>query len=217
MNECEIDNKAIIQRLKESLGLKKDEELAQYLGIEKAVLSNWKTRRGIKWELLFSKCKHLPLNWILYGDEMADASIQTPEQNIPMVALPLIPFDAVAGLPTIDNIGIAFADCEQYVIPEFAARGAQYLVRVSGSSMYPKYSNGDILACRIVHELLFFQWGKVYVIDSSQGVLVKRIQPSSRKDHILLVSDNKDNYPPFDFPTTDIRSIAIVVGVIRFE
>ena len=131
--------------------------------------------------------------------------------------LPLIPFEALAGFPTADNIGVAFADCEQYVVPEFIARGADCLVRVSGSSMYPKYSNGDLLACQIVHDILFFQWGKIYVIDSSQGVLVKRIFQSDIADHIRLVSDNRDNYPPFDFPTSDIRSIAIVVGVIRFE
>ena len=162
-------------------------------------------------------------DWLLTGQgEMLRAS-SAPSQQAPQPlphpsrTLPLIPFDAIAGLPSIDNIGIAFPDCQQYLIPEFIARGADYLVRVSGSSMYPKYSNGDLLACQIVHDILFFQWGKIYVIDSSQGVLVKRIFQSDIADHIRLVSDNRDNYPPFDFPTSDIRSIAIVVGVIRFE
>lgn len=131
--------------------------------------------------------------------------------------LPLIPFDALAGIPSIDNFGIAFADCDQYYIPEFAARGTDFLIRVSGSSMYPKYSNGDLLACTLVRDILFFQWGKVYVIDSSQGVLVKRIFPSNHPDCISLVSDNSEHYPPFDFPKSDIRTLAIVSGVIRFE
>lgn len=132
-------------------------------------------------------------------------------------SLPLIPFDALAGIPSIDNFGIAFADCEQYAIPEFSARGVDFLIRVSGSSMYPKYSNGDILACSLVRDILFFQWGKVYVIDSSQGVLVKRIFQSEKPDCILLVSDNREHYPPFNFPTSDIRTLAIVMGVIRIE
>ena len=131
--------------------------------------------------------------------------------------LPLIPFEALAGIPSLDNIGVTFADCEKYVVPEFAARGVDFLIRVSGSSMYPKYSNGDLLACTIVRDILFFQWGKVYVIDSSQGVLVKRIFESDKKGFIRLVSDNSDHYPPFEFPTSDIRSIAIVAGVIRLE
>ena len=133
------------------------------------------------------------------------------------IGLPLIPFEALAGFPSTDNIGVAFADCEQYVVPEFMARGADCLVRVSGSSMYPKYSNGDILACRIVRDILFFQWGKVYVIDSSQGLLVKRIEQSPREDFITLVSDNRERYKPFEIPVSDIRTLAIVIGVIRVE
>lgn len=91
------------------------------------------------------------------------------------------------------------------------------MIRVSGSSMYPKYSNGDILACRRVHDILFFQWGKVYVIDSSQGALVKRVFKDESQDNILLVSDNMEKYPPFSFPKSDIRSLSIVLGVIRLE
>ena len=91
------------------------------------------------------------------------------------------------------------------------------MIRVSGSSMYPKYSNGDILACRRVHDVLFFQWGKIYVIDSSQGPLVKRVFQDEDPDRILLVSDNKEHYPPFSIPKSDIRSLSIVLGVIRLE
>ena len=66
--------------------------------------------------------------------------------------------------------------------------------------------------------MLFFQWGKIYVIDTSQGVLVKRIMRIEGDDeHVLLVSENKDKYEPFKFPTSDIRSLAIVVGLIRAE
>jgi phage repressor protein C with HTH and peptisase S24 domain len=84
--------------------------------------------------------------------------------------------------------------------------------------MYPKYSNGDILACKKVHEVLFFQWGRVYVVDSSQGALVKRIfEDKDNPDNILLVSENKEHYPPFSIPKSDIRSLSIVLGVIRME
>lgn len=132
--------------------------------------------------------------------------------------LPLIPIEAVAGIPSIDEIGVTFADCKKYVVPEFESKGADYMIRVSGSSMYPKYSNGDILACKYIRDVLFLQWGKIYVIDSSQGALVKRVfQDESNPDNLILVSDNKENYPPFTFPKSDIRSISIVVGVIRLE
>ena len=84
--------------------------------------------------------------------------------------------------------------------------------------MYPKYSNGDMLACRKIAEILFFQWGKVYVIDSSQGVMIKRIyEDKENTQNISCVSDNKDHYPPFSIPKKDIRSLSMVLGVIRTE
>ena len=135
----------------------------------------------------------------------------------PGAGIPLIPIDAVAGLPVGESLAARFIDCAHYVIPEFVNLNVEYMIRVSGSSMYPKYSNGDILACRRVQDVLFFQWGKIYVIDSSQGALVKRVFQDEDPDRILLVSDNREHYPPFSIPKSDIRSLSIVVGVIRLE
>lgn len=162
--------------------------------------------------------------WLYFGEGrmlVADAEKSLlAKEDAPAYekTLPLIPYDAFAGLPTVDNIGIAFKDCEQYYIPDFISRGADFLIRVSGDSMVPQYLNGDLLACTLIKDVLFFQWGKIYVIDTSQGVLVKRIMRIEGDDeHVLLVSENKDKYEPFKFPTSDIRSLAIVVGLIRAE
>jgi phage repressor protein C with HTH and peptisase S24 domain len=132
--------------------------------------------------------------------------------------IPLIPIEAIAGFPDGDIQGIGYEECEHYNIPEFVKSGVEFVIRVSGSSMYPKYSNGDLLACRKIDDILFFQWGKVYVIDSSQGALVKRIfEDRDNPDNIILVSDNKESYPAFPMPKNDIRSLSIVLGVIRME
>lgn len=162
--------------------------------------------------------------WLYFGEGrmlVADAEKSLlAKEDAPAYekTLPLIPYDAFAGLPAVDNIGIAFKDCEQYYIPDFISRGADFLIRVSGDSMVPQYLNGDLLACTLIKDVLFFQWGKIYVIDTSQGVLVKRIMRIDGDDeHVLLVSENKDKYEPFKFPTSDIRSLAIVVGLIRAE
>lgn len=168
----------------------------------------------------------LNVNWLLTGEgEMLKppknktAFDENKTENKPLVrTLPLIPIDAVAGVPSGDFQGVRFIDCEQYAIPEFVERGAEFVVRVSGSSMYPKYSNGDILACKKIADILFIQWGKVYVIDSSQGSLVKRLfEDKDNPDKLICVSDNKANYPPFSIPKQDIRSLSLVIGVVRLE
>lgn len=160
--------------------------------------------------------------WLLTGEgEMLNKSIPSVAQDTPVsltdAILPLVPIDAVAGFNGIDLPGVQLADCARYTIPEFIEAKAEYLIRVSGSSMYPKYSSGDILACRKIQEVTFLQWGKVYVIDSQQGAMVKRLfEIEGDADNILCKSDNA-NYPPFKLPKSEIRSLSIVVGAIRLE
>ncbi len=131
--------------------------------------------------------------------------------------LPLIPIDAVAGFNGWDEAGVTALDCTRYDIPDFEAAHADFLIRVSGSSMYPKYSSGDILACRRIDEITFIQWGKIYVIDSRQGAMVKRLFPIEGDDDNIQCRSDNPNYPPFCLPKAEIRSLSIVVGAIRLE
>lgn len=102
-----------------------------------------------------------------------------------------------------------------YIVPDF--NGIDFMIRVKGSSMYPKYSSGDIIACRKLHDSKFIQWNKCYVIATKeQGLLVKRIKQSPTPEALLAVSDNKE-YDPFEIPKEEITGIALVVGVIRLE
>ena len=102
-----------------------------------------------------------------------------------------------------------------YVVPAF--KDISWMIFVKGSSMYPKYSSGDIIACRVIYESQFIQWGKVYAVATKeQGVLVKRLEKSEKDDCYLAVSDNPA-YKPFNLPRDEIVGIALVVGVIRME
>jgi len=159
-------------------------------------------------------------NWLITGN---GSMLKSDEQPLPEVkkmnsrhkGLPLIPMEAIAGFPAIDNDGVSFDDCQHYFIPEFEAKGANFLIRVSGDSMMPLYCNGDIIACRKIAEIHFFQWGGVYVLDTSQGVLVKYIEECGKNDDcILCVSENK-RYKPFPIPKSDIRSLSTIVGLLR--
>lgn len=132
----------------------------------------------------------------------------------PGEGIPLIPFEAMAGALTCEQTVLEY-ECERYVVPMF--KGADFLIPVKGSSMYPKYSSGDIVACqRVSMSDLFFQWNKVYVIDTNQGALIKRIKPGSDQEHVLIVSDN-EKYDPFELPLAAIHAVALVIGVIRLE
>ena len=179
-------------------------------------------------EKISANFPQLNMNWLLTGEgEMLRSSKAAPSQpdvnerpvlkEVTKGGLPLIPIDAVAGFNGWDECGVSEMDCTHYDVPDFKTAHADFLIRVSGSSMYPKYSSGDILACRKIDEITFLQWGKVYVIDSRQGAMVKRLFPmESNGDMVLCKSDNP-NYPPFELPKEEIRSLSIVVGAIRLE
>lgn len=129
--------------------------------------------------------------------------------------IPLVSMEAAAGFGTAE-FAIKDEDIQnRYMVPDF--NGIDFMIRVKGSSMYPKYSSGDIIACRILRESKFIQWNKCYVIATNeQGLLVKRLKKGSDDSSLLAVSDNKE-YEPFEIPATEITGIALVIGVIRLE
>ncbi len=131
--------------------------------------------------------------------------------------IPYVSVGAIAGFGNSD-FSIAEQDVKDYyVIPKFKDRKIDFMIEVSGSSMYPKYNSGDVVACRIINESNFIQWNKVHVIATTeQGILIKRLRKSTISGCLLAISDNKD-YEPFDIPESEITGIAIVVGVVRLE
>ncbi|GIZ10018.1 S24 family peptidase [Flavobacterium sp. UMI-01] len=127
--------------------------------------------------------------------------------------LPLIPVEAMAGFGA-GEVQVMEYETQRFIVPTF--KGSDYLISVRGSSMYPKYNSGDIVACKHLAIDTFFQWNKVYVLDTEQGVLIKRVCKSDNEEFVTIVSDNK-SYEPFELHRSKIRSIAIVTGVIRLE
>ncbi|MEY8684879.1 S24 family peptidase [Bacteroides sp. AN502(2024)] len=208
--------------------------LERQIGASKGVLSraiNNGTDIQSKWiQTIVENYPRYSPRWLMTGrGEMFDKEPTAPTKQQPTIAderpvaspatkpgdgIPLIPIEAMAGALTSEQTVLEY-ECERYVVPMF--KGADFLIPVKGSSMYPKYSSGDIVACqRVPMSDLFFQWNKVYVIDTNQGALIKRIKPGSDKDHVLIVSDN-EKYDPFELPYSAIHAVALVIGVIRLE
>ena len=154
---------------------------------------------------------------IRFSDETKNTENATVlnEPGITYEGIPLIPIDAMAGFGT-GGVQVMDYDTQKYVVPEFTELNVDFMIRVKGSSMYPKYNSGDLVACKkLVLSDIFFQWNKVYVLDTDQGALIKRIKKGS-EDNLLIVSDNPA-YEPYELHLSKIHAIAIVLGVIRLE
>ena len=130
--------------------------------------------------------------------------------------LPLLPISAVAGWNGWEEAGVDYNECEKIDIGYLKKFNAEFCIRIAGNSMEPNYHNGDIIACRKLSESTFIQWGKVYLIDSEQGAMLKRVFPSTVEEMIECRSDNQD-YPPFLLPKEEIRSLSVVVATVRVE
>ena len=66
---------------------------------------------------------------------------KAPEQPL---GIPLLPYEAVAGYGVMNYTDLRAEDF--YVVSEL--RGADFLLRIKGDSMTPKFNGGDIVACR---------------------------------------------------------------------
>ena len=144
--------------------------------------------------------------------ESGKAKATSQQENL---GIPLIPLEAIAGPGTP-----AYEDekeLEYYSVPAF--RDSDFLIRVKGDSMSPKFTGGDLVACKKIDigSVYFIQWNRVYVVyTKSQGVMIKRLQPSEKEDCVRCVSDN-EKYAPFDVPKSDIIALALVNGSISLE
>ena len=196
----------------EAMGLKDGDVVNALEDLSKGTMSKIRNSRcGVSMNTLQAFCLAYPNtnpDYILTGrgemfqGERLDASIKT---------LPRIPHDAAAGSLTDAVDGVTELECER--LPVVAAFPKyDFTIRVTGRSMEPMYFSGDEVACLRVNEARFLQWGRVHVLDTTQGIVVKRIYENG--DTIRCVSYNPE-FPDFCIPKEDIRSYNLVVGALR--
>lgn len=190
-------------------------EFYQKTGISNGILSQ---KNGLSEENLLRFLNYfgeISPEWLLTGNGpmlRSDLPVARPATE-PGAGIPLIPINAMAGMFTGEQVVLEL-ECDRYVVPVF--KEAEFLITVKGSSMIPKYNSGDIVACKRMPLDTFFQWNKVYVLDTEQGPLIKRVKKGTTEDTLTIFSDNP-SYEPFELPRTKIYHIALVVGVIRLE
>lgn len=161
-------------------------------------------------------CVYPDLNsiWLLTGEGgMLKKDSEKPSHfgDLKKNTRPRIPYDAAAGTLTETIEGVTEYQCEEVPVISAFPR-YDFTIRVVGRSMEPEYFAGDEVACLRVNEKRFLQWGRVHVLDTTQGVIIKRIYDAG--DCIVCRSYNPE-FPDFSIPKEDIRSYNLVVGSLR--
>lgn len=161
-----------------------------------------------------SALAEINIDWLITGKGDMLKSSKGIKPTKDGTGIPLIPVEAMAGCFTGSQT-VLLQECDHYVVPAF--KNADFLIYVRGDSMQPRYFSGDMVACKMLSPTdLFFQWGKVYVLDTDQGALIKKVEQGTDDETITLVSEN-ENYKPIQIPRRAVYHIAIVMGLIRTE
>lgn len=226
-----------IDRLYEYLAQKglKPTAFEKEIGLSNGYFSAQKKRNADMGEGIMIKiidyCRDINAGWLLTGkgdmfnqdnnaninDNLANAiplNIESANMGKP---IPLVHQFAAAGFGNAD-FSIGEQDVkEYYVIPKFKYSKVDFMIEVTGMSMYPHYTPGDVIACSILHDSQFIQWNKCHVIATQeQGIIVKRLMPGKDERHLKIISDNKE-FLPVDVPLDEITGVALVVGAVSLE
>lgn len=205
-----------ISRLNELIEAKCGERgataFSKLIGIHQVTLNNYILgKRKLSLEVIEAVLNTFPdvsAEWLLRGQDVSAIDVERLDVQ---PTLPRIPYDAAAGSLTDMVEGVTEYGCER--IPVISAFPKyDFTIRVTGRSMEPYYFSGDEVACLRINESQFIQWGRVHVLDTTQGVVIKRIYENG--DSIRCASFNPE-YPDFNVPKEDIRSYNLVVGALR--
>lgn len=177
-----------VKELRQRLGITQV-ELASKLGVTENTIQNWE--RGKK----IPATKHKPLQ-DLWGS-VPTLAIHThyggASDDAPKI-VPLIPIWAQGGTLNDFTRSVMEYDCEKVVSP---IRGVDYAITVSGDSMSPEYPSGSQILIKKINERAFIDWGKVYVLDTINGTVIKKLMPvEDDASKVLCVSVNPC-YPAF--------------------
>lgn len=228
-----FSSKDIVERLKIGMGLSSDNALADALGINKTTLSNWKSRNSLDFPLVFSRCEHLSIDWLLTGEgDMLKSAREETQIEVNPIHQPrstekkeetqlvyLYDFEASAGLSSLfDNNRHNIIDTIK--IPNLPkCDGAIHIV---GDSMYPLLKSGDIILYKQmpldINNLLY---GEMYLlsydIDGDDYIVVKYIRKSDKGEPFITLGSENPEHAPRDIDFSRVSALALVKASVRIN
>ena len=115
----------------------------------------------------------------------------------------LLPQTAHGGnLTNMPADGVLLQNCERIVSP---IKGVDFAISVYGESMSPEYPSGSRVLIKKINPDAYIEWGKAYVLDTCNGVVLKELLKCQREGYVTCHSINPDpKYSDFDVRMSDI-------------
>lgn len=154
--------------------------------------------------------------WLLTG-EGSMLSQESPEMSedftphtdiLRLHIVPLLPVSTQGGTLNDYVVSIKDTDCEKIASPV----KADFAITVTGDSMAPEYPSGAMVLVKKIDEKAFIEWGRVYVLDTCNGTVIKEIRKGNSDEEVGCVSINTDpKYCPFYVRFADIYGVYRVI------
>lgn len=209
-----MNKSQILKEIKSHYGFVKDTDFAHFLGISPQVLSNWYTRNTFDYDILYTKCVDVNIDWIFtgVGEMLKSKGNEILKYDDKLLSIPIVDISVAAGDGAINSDYIEVEETIQ--IPDRLVHGYEkYLcVRVRGDSMAPTLQDSSFLVIGLIHPS---QWYKmpdkhVYVVVDREGQsFVKRLKNRVKRGFIVCMSDNVDKarYPNFNIDVENLHGI----------
>lgn len=215
-----LDKPLVLDRIKEHYKLKGNAELARFLGVAPNTITNWYGRKTFDIDVIYTKCVDIDMNWLLTGEGNMLSSESEKEEKLPSVnqtyeGAPYFNVDFIGGFDLIVN--------DQTVNPDFYINYPPYnqegvvWCNLTGHSMEPEISNGDIIALReVTTPIQYLPAGEIYGIVTEEYRTVKRVRLSQKEGFVRLIPSNKsEEFCEQEIPISMILKVYAVLGSIR--
>ena len=108
-----LTKNVILGKIKQFYGFKTNKELASFLGVANNTITNWVRRNTIDYDLIFSKCKDIDVNWLLSNDN------QEKNQKINILDVDIKGQSASETLGTLENESDAIQNMYNLLVRHF--------------------------------------------------------------------------------------------------
>lgn len=212
----------VYERLKEDGQIKSKSDIATHLGTYNHVINSiLKGKRNITLEQMNKLVESYKVNAnYLFGrsDEMfaGEQSSDLPSLSIAEKIyggrnnITLVPQKAMAGYAVENNNPAYLEKFQKFSVPN--VEGQLIAFEISGDSMLPNITNGDIVVCEPLERGNPLKDNGVYVIvtDTVVAKRVQQIKESNELTGLRLISDNGVIYPPY---TVELEEVAQILKV----
>lgn len=149
------------------------------------------------------------IEWLISGNGEAIKSDDIPHINYTK-GVPYYDVDFICGFDLIENDQTTKPN---YLIDFKKYNEATCWCNVTGHSMEPEITHGDIIALKRIEDISFLPLGEVYAIVTTNGMrTIKRLGPADDEDCYTLIPTNKG--PEYGIQKISKDKIAIVFQVL---